>query len=389
MHGIQRLSYTEEYRKGVDFVSGEMKNLKMDTYEDFVGNLVGVLKGSDEKKPAIITGSHLDTVRCGGAFDGIAGIACAMETVRMIKKSGVPLKHTLKVLATIEEEGTCFGMVTLGSSFFTGKLDISELKKYRCGEGGNTFEQILSNYRKCREAYVCREVLEPIRAFIEIHGEQGPVLENRGIQTGIVDCICGIIWMEISIMGMAGHSGTVPMNERKDAGIAACEFILRLNRMVTEKYNGKAVVTAGKIHFDPGSANCIPGRSVFSLDIRSGNDEILQNISDYTEFIKKSIEEDGFLVTIQEQSRRRPVLMDQKLRLLMEKSCEALNITYIHMDSGAGHDAMVFAEKFPTAMLFLPNRNGISHHPDEYIDEKSLKYGAEVLYQMLRALDKE
>ena len=187
--------------------------------------------------------------------------------------------------------------------------------------------------------------------------------------------------------GESNHSGTVPMDRRKDAGIGAYEMILSLNRELTGKYLRKATMTAGQLILSPGSPNCIPGKCTFTLDIRSGNEDILKAILESVKRCKKELEETGLKVELRTLSYRPPVLMAKNIQEKIEQSCRTQQLSWRYMDSGAGHDAMIFAKKWPTAMLFLPNRDGISHNPAEYIDFDAMKKGTEVLYETLRFLD--
>ena len=411
--GVQRRSYTPEYRKGVDYVRRKMEEAGLITGEDSAGNLFGILQGKTEL-PAILSGSHLDTVKCAGAFDGIAGVVCALEAARMIQKSGRPLQHPYVVFGTIEEEGSRFGQVVLGSKIMTGSISKEELILLRECESGETFAHILDEYwtyesnypaepyhtinesitsgessRKTDQAVLPPEAFSrnAVHAVIELHGEQGAVLEREGYDIGVVDTIAGIAWLEVTVTGTAGHSGTVPMNYRKDAGVAASRMITGLYDYVLDRYAGKATLTAGRITLDPGSSNCIPGKCVFSLDIRSGSREYLQDILDKTKEYSELAKKDGCDVSIRQMSYRDPTDMSEKIRSTIEKSSETRGYKSRHIDSGAGHDSMVFAEKWPTGMIFLPNRDGISHHPDEYIEWEHLGQGAEILYDTIRMLD--
>ncbi len=410
--GVQRRSYTPEYRRGANYVADRMKEEGLSVWEDGAGNLFGTLKpGSENSKsgrcPAIFSGSHLDTVKCAGAYDGIAGVICALEAARMIKRSGKPLKHPYTVFGTIEEEGTRFGQVVLGSKFMAGVFDGSVLDRFRDPETGQSFREILADYhamtgpvdsagRKGREmdlqdpeGILNTSKLDPdrVKAFIELHGEQGAVLESRSCDIGVVECVAGIVWMEITVLGMAGHSGTVPMNLRRDAGLAAGRMILALNDYVTDHYAGKATLTAGRIKLDPGSANCIPGKCTFSLDIRSGNSEILSDITDHVDLYASELKNRGFSLEINLLSQRDPIRFDKGIEKMIEESARERGLSSMRIDSGAGHDSMVFARTWPTGMIFLPNRDGLSHHPDEYISPPALKKGAEVLYDTIRKID--
>lgn len=388
--GVQRLSYTTAYREGVNYVSQVMRDEGLQVYEDPIGNLFGFLQGEDPSCPMILSGSHLDTVQCGGAYDGAAGVACALEAAHMIIESGVPLRHTFGVLGTIEEEGSRFGQALLGSRFLTGAFEEEQVNELLEKEDGRTMNAVIREYG-LQGMLKNRMLVDKgrVRAFLEIHGEQGPVLEKKKIQAGIVEMIAGIRWLEVIVIGETGHSGTIPMGERKDAGIGAFRILLYLNREITKRYSGDAVVTAGRLCLEPGSINCVPGKCSFTLDIRSGKKEILKEITELVQTMRGMVQDMGMDMRVKELSSRDPVPMDSLLQKYFAKSCEMAEVSYMKMNSGAGHDSMVFAQRVPAGMLFLPNRGGVSHCPEEYISGKDLEKGAEVLYGVIRMLDRE
>lgn len=394
--GVQRRSYTKEYRLGVNYVMDRMEKEGLTVREDPVGNIFATLEPEPSNMgagnlPAIYSGSHLDTVKCAGPYDGIAGVICALEAARMIRRSGKPLKHPYTVFGTIEEEGTRFGQVVLGSKFMAGVFDQDLLDSFKDPETDQTFREILTDYQTLDRPFpVTGETrLNPdrVKAFIELHGEQGAILENRSCDIGVVECVAGIVWMEVTVLGMAGHSGTVPMDLRKDAGIGGGRMILALHDYVTDHFSGKATLTAGRIRLDPGSANCIPGKCIFSLDIRSGSREILSRITSEVDRCAADLRDQGYGVDIQILSQRDPIRFDDRIQGMIEESAGERSRSFMRIDSGAGHDSMVFAQQWPTGMIFLPNRDGLSHHPDEYISPQDLKNGAEVLYDTIRKID--
>ena len=245
-------------------------------------------------------------------------------------------------------------------------------------------------YGLCGELDGVSKKGENVKAFLEIHGEQGPVLEQGKKEIGIVDTIVGLSWLVVKVTGQAGHSGTVPMNLRKDAGTGAFHLLCRIHDYVYENYCGQATLTAGQLTLSPGSMNSIPGQCEFSLDIRSGEEKIIRDILSHLERYAGEIREKySMQVEIQELTRKEPVKMDTQLADSIEKTCEELGYTNMRLNSGAGHDSMVFAKLWNTAMIFLPNRDGISHHPDEWIDYEAMEAGSRVLYEMIRKLDKE
>ena len=250
--------------------------------------MFGTLEGRESYMPCLMSGSHLDTVRCAGAFDGIAGVVCAIEAARMIKESGQPLRHPFTVVGTIGEEGTRFGQVLLGSQFMTGIFGAEQLDILKGVEDGKTLRQAMIEYGLSGDVNkVCIDK-DAVCAVVELHGEQGPVLEEEGIDT--------------------------------------------------EHFYGRATMTAGQLNLSPGSSNCIPGKCVFTLDIRSGDGDILKNILKKVDFCAREQEKAGMEVETKTLSYREPVLMDEKLQSEIEKSCQKLNLSYRYLDSGAGHE---------------------------------------------------
>ena len=319
--GTTRQSYSAAYKEGTAYIKGVMEDCGLTVHEDGVGNVIGTLTGTEPGLAKILSGSHLDTVRCAGAFDGIAGVVCAAEAARLVRESGMPLRHTFQVLGMIGEEGTRFGKALLGSQFIAGIYGEEQLDEFIGIEDKKTMRQAMTEYGLSGDLKGVSRKEDAVKAFLEIHGEQGPVLEQEEKQIGVVDTIVGLSWLVVKVKGQAGHSGTVPMNLRRDAGTGAFHLICRIHDYVCDTYSGRATLTAGQVSLLPGSMNSIPGECEFSLDIRSGEEEILR-------------------------------LWD-------------------------------------TAMIFLPNRDGISHHPDEWIDYEAMAAGSRVLYQMIRKLDEE
>ena len=386
--GTQRPSYTPEYRLGIDYVKARMEEFGLETREDHVGNLYGLLRGTDPSAPVIISGSHLDSVKCSGAYDGIAGVLCALEAARMIRESGQPLTHSLEVMGTVGEEGTRFGQALIGSQLVEGSWGEAELDEFRGMEDGLTLRQAIRAYGLPGDTQgVCRRH-EPVKAFVELHAEQGPVLENAGISIGVVENIVAISWLHVTVHGIASHPGTIPMSVRSDACASACKMIFAVTDYAREKYDGDATVTTGKQEVFPGNTNCIPSRCDFTIDIRTCNgdyrDDLVRFILEQKDVVAKSCRVE---IEVQEEMRKSPTALDPMVQQCIEDSCKKLGYSWRRMNSGAGHDAMIFARIWPTGMVFLPSHKGLTHHPDELIPPEDLAKGADVLYETFRLLD--
>jgi len=384
--GTTRIGFTQVYRQGADFFKSRMKEAGLAVREDGIGNVYGRLEGTEKGLPAILSGSHLDTVRCAGAFDGIAGAVCALEAVRMIKEKGITLRHTFEVVGTMEEEGTRFGQVLLGSKFITGVFGEKELDAIRDSEG-ITLREVNRTYLPANVCPPYRES-EEILAFIELHDEQGPVLETENIDVGIVENIVAISWLTVTVTGFAGHAGTVPMPLRQDAASGACRLVNHIACHTTQHYAHSATATIGKLDLLPGSSNCIPSKCIFTVDLRSGK---MSNIDELTDFIQQKArevaKECNVDIEVRIDSRQDPIEMDGHLCSMIQESCEQLGYSYRTMNSGAGHDAMILSARWPAAMLFVPCIKGITHNPEEYVFPEALAKGTDVLYQTILALD--
>ena len=384
--GTTRIGFTPAYRRGADYFESCMAEAGLAVREDSVGNVYGRLEGTDNSLPVILSGSHLDTVHCAGAYDGIAGAVCALEAARMLRENGISLRHSYEVIGTIEEEGTRFGQVLLGSQFITGVFGGKELDGIRDPDG-TPLREILKTYLPAGTCPAYRRDDE-ILAVLELHDEQGPVLEAENTDIGIVENIVAISWLTVTVTGFAGHAGTVPMPLRQDAAVGACRLIDSIARHTAEHYADSATATVGKLELLPGSSNCIPSKSVFTVDLRSSK---MSNIDELTAFIQKNAgeiaKECNLEILINIDSRKNPIEMDKKLCGLIRRSCERLGHSCRNINSGAGHDAMVFSARWPTAMLFVPCVKGITHNPAEHVSPEALAKGTDVLYHTILSLD--
>jgi len=387
--GTTRIGFTSEYRAGVEYFKSQMERAGLSVREDSIGNVYGRLEGTETGRPAIVSGSHLDTVRCAGAYDGIAGAVCALEAARMLKENGAALKHPYEVMGIIEEEGTRFGQVLLGSKFAAGQFQDRDKDVIKDPRIGQTLRQILTEYA-CPDACPALRQTNEIAAFLELHDEQGPLLEAEGSDIGIVENIVAISWLTVTVTGFAGHAGTVPMPLRQDAATGAARLISYIADYTTVNFAYSATATIGKMKLIPGSSNCIPSRCVFTVDLRSGR---MANIEELTQSIKaKAAEiagECNVEIHVNIDSRQDPIEMDSGLRDLLKQSCEGLGYSYRDIDSGAGHDAMIFSSRWPAAMIFVPCVKGITHNPEEYVHPEFLVKGADVLYKTILALDQK
>lgn len=387
--GVTRVGFTPRYREGVEYIKSQMQAIGLKTYEDEVGNLYGVLEGEDPSAPCIISGSHLDTVRNAGAFDGIAGVVCALEVARVLKEQGIKLKRNYEVLAFNEEEGTNFGQVLLGSRFISGDLNDTDKDRF-IGQDNRSLRDVLKEYMHGIDPVPACRKNDNILAFLEVHDEQGPLLQETKTDIGIVENIVALSQMSVAIKGFAGHAGTVPMNLRQDAGLGGYALINQATSYVLRKYCNQATFTVGKFSLLPNSSNCIPNNCNFTIDLRSGDKAIVDDVIAYLNTAKTLIEKEYSVeIEITINSYKDEVVMDKDLQKAFAKSCEKLGLSYRSMNSGAGHDAMIMANICKTAMVFIPCDKGITHHPLEKVEWEDMAKGTALLLETVRQLDQQ
>lgn len=370
---IWRAIYTKEDIIGKNLIRKWMVQSGLEVYEDAIGNLFGRVKG--ELEDTILIGSHIDTVKDGGKYDGAAGIVSAISSVsELIKNYGQP-KKTIEVVALAEEEASRFPAGYFGSKTITGKMTEPDLN--------DIDETGLALFEAMRKAGYDPEKVpnskrNNIEAYIEMHIEQGPFLEQKGIKIGIVENIVGIINHKIMIKGRQNHAGTTPMNMRLDPMVAAAKAIVEITELARNISN-TATLTVGKIDSTPGMTNVIANEVYYTIDLRDGNKETLNEINNKIKTVLKDLEQKDFTVIIQELCNEMPVELDKKLINTLDTITKQNKISSIHMNSGAGHDAQIFATEVPTCLFFIPSKDGISHCKEEYTSVEDLGVGFEVL----------
>ena len=382
--GTTRYSYTPSYRQAADYLIQIMQDAGLKTYEDSVGNIFGVLHGKNSNAPKIISGSHLDTVGCGGYFDGQAGIICALEAARLMKENNDQLEGDYEVVATIMEEGSRFKNLG-GSKFIMGinrEEDLNQLD-----QDGITLRQAISDYGITPDlSTVCRRN-ENIKAFLEVHIEQNSRLEKAGLDMGIVDRIWGCRWYNVTVHGISDHSST-PMDERHDPMHASSKFLSHMADYITYNIEGKASLTVGRISLIPNEINVIPSEARFTLDFRTGHMDVFNHISKQMELEISLIEKEyGVKIDLELYTETPPIQNSEAVLQALEDSLKESDLKFMHMESRPGHDAMVFGMYWPTAMLFLPSHLGLTHCKDEWTDYSYVAKGAQILYETIKKLD--
>lgn len=382
--GVSRLLYTEEWVDVQRALEQYMQEEGFTTYYDEIGNLYGRLEGSQYPDETIMSGSHVDTVRNGGKYDGQYGIIAAIMAMKTLRQEhGQPLR-TLEVVSFAEEEGSRFPYTFWGSKNLAGmakKEDVQEIQDFNGVPFVEAMKQAGFGFRD--ESSTLRS---DIKAFVELHIEQGSVLEHEQLSVGVVHSIVGQRRFTIEIHGEANHAGTTPMGYRKDAVHAAGRMIQQILDLA-QAYGDPLVSTVGKIDVKPNVVNVVPGNALFTLDIRhTDKKELIRFTDEVTELMKRTAESLGVEITIDMWMDEDPVPMNAEIIKVLEKQCEEHHIPFKLMHSGAGHDSQIMAKFVPTAMLFVPSRKGISHNPEEYTSPEHLADGIRALTYALYEL---
>lgn len=380
--GTTRLTYSPEFRQAGDFLRGQMEAAGLSVREDAVGNVIGRLEGRDSGLAPVLVGSHFDSVPNGGKFDGQVGVIAGIEIALLFRDHGLVPERSVEFIAMIEEEGTRFGGGMLSSRILTGKVGMPQLLAFT-DDAGISFAEAMAGYG-LDPAQAHEAVREPgsVHAFLELHIEQGPMLEAAQEDVGIVDRVVGMGQLKVTFRGRAGHAGTTPMNARRDALVGAVTALAQLPDLARAIGEG-AVLTVGKMEVSPGGANVIPDLVTFSLDIRAPRKEVVRSLIDRTRAVIEQAGGNGLTVEVEEQLFIDPVPLSAELHQKLSHHAERLGLKSRAMVSGAGHDAMVMADFAPTGLVFVPSRNGISHAPDEWTDPEELAKGVDVIFLAL------
>ena len=377
---IWRAAYTQEDKIAKKILREWIEDLGLEYREDAIGNVYGRLPG---KEPGtVLTGSHLDTVKNGGKYDGALGVVTGVAALGYLKQSGFVPKYSLEVVGLMEEEGSRFPSGCQGSRAICGTLKDEDLEEV--GRDGVTVREALVSAGYQPEALKSVK-RDDIRAIVELHIEQGPVLESEQKQIGIVDNIVGIFNYELTIQGNQNHAGTTSMPLRHDPVVAAAEFITESTRQMMAQAPS-ATLTYGMLQVFPGMQNVIADRVKLSIDMRDGSEEALLQDEIILKRALASIENKGFQTRLIQNHCLKSAKMDPKLIRVIERHCEEKHLAYKHMNSGAGHDSMVFGKHFPTAMIFVPSIGGISHNPAEATAVADIQTGFELLCEVLKEL---
>ena len=384
---LTRRSLTREHKQANALVEQWMQAAGMATWTDAIGNIVGRYAGvaNSDNAPALLLGSHLDTVRNAGRYDGMLGVVAPVVCIDAINRQGIRLPFDIEIIGFCDEEGVRFPSTLLGSRALAGTLDQDILSQR--DESGISIADALRDFGlEPDNLKSAQRAASDYLGFVEVHIEQGPVLETENIPVGVVSAISGAARYQVQVQGLAGHAGTVPMQLRQDALTAAAECLLAIEGICSEQQ--ELVATVGQIKASPGATNVIPGEVEFSIDIRSSDDAIRQAAEKtiVNRFTQIADARNLTIVPVKTYEVE-SVNCDSWLTSQLAQTIEASGYPLQTLPSGAGHDAMALADLTRIAMLFVRCKGGISHHPDESIKVDDAQAVADVLLQFLQHFD--
>ena len=387
--GINRLAFTDADWAGRQYIIDRMTDAGLSVEIDDFGNVIGYKIGKNPDLPVVMVGSHTDSVPNGGNYDGVVGVLSAIEVIRGMTDDGYEHDHTIAVVSFMCEESGRFGNATLGSKAMRGELTLQDLHRLVDKQGISLYEA-LKGRNLNPDGIETMAYKRSVKSFTEIHIEQGKVLEHEQKTIGIVTGIAAPERFYVTIRGNADHSGATPMNLRHDALCGASKIILGIEEIASMQEEPPVVGTVGVVEVTPGAMNVIPGAVKLGVDIRSISKAARNSVVTLVkEFIDITAEKRGLSYTIETIAQDHPVEMHPAMIREIEEAVKSVGVEYMTMPSGAGHDAMHWAEAVPTGMIFIPCRDGISHNPAEFAEMDDIVTGAAVLDKVLRKLSLE
>lgn len=382
-----RMAYSQEDVKGREVFQNYFEELGLKSRMDDAGNIFIRMKGKNDNLPAILVGSHLDTVPDGGKYDGVLGCVAGLAICDAVIRSGEQLEHSLEVVVFTDEEGFRFGSGLLGSSAICGedpeiKEDDIDLYGQRRSEVMRAYGISPGNIRKAKKDK------ESVHCFFELHIEQGGILDKKKIPIGLVTSIAGVSRYEIVISGEANHAGSTVMGDRRDALVGASKLIAVIPEIVEQYGNAYSVATVGTMKVSPNSVNVIPGEVTFNLEIRDQDIGVIQLLEDKIKaYLERVCADNQLICSFQKISAHDAAPMSEWVKKAIKKAIDKQKYDYIEIPSGAFHDSLIMTAKFPTGMIFIPSINGISHSRYELSREEDIQKGCEVLFQAVLEVD--
>jgi len=381
---IRRYAYTHEYRNTLAYFARELEAIGFAVEEDAVGNFLA--RNRPKGEPVFGIGSHCDSNRNGGRYDGTMGVVTALEVCRLASELGLDLP--LQLVSFLEEEGSGFGQMLLGSRIIAQRVTEDDLReKFRSIDDGRSFWDCAADAGYSPDRWrECSHALDDLTGWIEMHIEQARFLQDTGNRIGLVTAIAGYVHADVTVTGRGDHAGATPMDLRLDPTLPMAETIVELERLAREA-GGGTVGTVGEIEVDPGIINAIAARLRFSLDIRGPVDDLYRGVArDVAAFAEQAAGRRGMRAEFTERQNLPATPMDDRIVDALETAAQATGEPFMRMHSGAAHDTMCVADRVPTAMVFVPCVDGISHHPAEDADPADAALAAEIILNAVRAL---
>ena len=381
---IRRYAYTQEYRNTLDWFTRELEAIGFTVEEDPVGTLYA--RNRPKGEPVFGIGSHCDSNRNGGRYDGTMGVVTALEVCRLSAELGLDLP--LQLISFLEEEGSGFGQMLLGSRIVAQRVDEEDLReRFRSLDDGRGFwEHAAEAGYRPQQWRECAHVLDDLTGWIEMHIEQARVLQDTGNRIGLVTAIAGYVHADVVVHGRGDHAGATPMDLRLDPTLPLAETIVELERLARDAGQG-TVGTVGEIEVDPGIINAVAAQVRFSLDIRGPVDDAYRGVAgQIAAYAEEAARRRGMSAEYHERQTLPATPMDERIVAALEDAAKATGEPYMRMHSGAAHDTMCVADRVPTAMVFVPCKDGISHHPDEDAKPTDAALAAEIILNAIQAL---
>lgn len=375
-YGIYRMAFSEGDMLGRQWLQQKISEAGLDFYQDGAANLYARYQW-DGERPSVMMGSHLDTVPAAGHLDGALGVLVALECLRCIKEQSLDIDYPLEAIAFSDEEGRFGGM--LGSQALAGMLTPEKIVNAVDLNGVSLIDAMQQVGLNAMDALHAKRNPDSIHAFLELHIEQGPMLDKMGISVGNVDAIAGLFKWDVSLIGAANHAGTTPMDMRKDAFLGLSEFTTQLQRILDENGSPRSVATIGRVEIRPGAANVIPGKVEFSLEARDTSPDVLLDLANaFRKSLSAIARKHDLMFEFRVLSEITPVKSDNGIVQTIENVSKSLKIPFLQMASGAAHDTQIIATITRAGMIFVPSKDGRSHSIAEWTDMDDIEKGANV-----------
>ncbi|MFZ5621434.1 MAG: Zn-dependent hydrolase [Pseudomonadota bacterium] len=383
-HGLYRMAFSDGDMRARDWLAGRIRAAGLELHIDGAANIHARL-GWDGERPSVMTGSHLDTVPGAGHLDGALGVLVALECLRSLKEAGLPLSHPLEAVAFTDEEGRFGGM--FGSQAVCGRLTPERIHTARDLDGVGLVEAMAAHGLNAMDALRAQRRPESLHAFLELHIEQGPVLDRACVKIGVVEGIVGLFKWNVRLIGVANHAGTTPMDLRRDAFQGLAEFAGEIPRILEEDGGTRSVATIGRVELVPGAANVVPGRAEFSLEARDTDPAVLERLGlAFRRALSAIARRRDLMFEFDVLSTLEPVKCDPLVMRAIAEAAKQLDASHMILPSGAAHDTQMLAGLTRAGMIFVPSREGRSHSPAEWTAWEDIETGANVALNALYAL---